>query len=72
MADLLIRGMEMPLDGRKHSALIQIQEDGTCRAIVDYSQSYSERSVKVFPCEVIPSDSGRPMTAPTTEGGGAE
>ena len=54
MADLLIKGMDMPKDGRKHTALIQFQEDGTCRAIVEYSESYSERSIKVFPCEVIP------------------
>lgn len=56
MADLLIKGMDMPKDGRKHTALIQFQEDGTCRAIVEYSLSYDERNVKVFPCEVIPAN----------------
>lgn len=62
MADLLIKGMDMPKNGRKHTALIQFQEDGTCRAIVEYSESYSERSIKAFPCEVIP-EGIRPIDA---------
>ncbi len=56
MADLVIRGMEMPKDGRKHTALLQFLEDGKCRAIVEYSKSYDDRSVKVF--EVIPLPEG--------------
>lgn len=56
MADILIRGMEMPKDGRKHTALLQFLEDGKCRGIVEYSKSYDDRSVKVF--EVVPLPEG--------------
>lgn len=56
MPDILIRGMEMPKDGRKHTALLQFLEDGTCRGVVEYSQSYDSRSVKVF--EVVPLPEG--------------
>lgn len=56
MADILIRGMEMPKDGRKHTAVLQFLEDGKCLAIVEYSKSYDDRSVKVF--EAVPLQEG--------------
>ena len=59
MADILIRGMEMPKDGRKHTALLQFLEDGECRGIVEYSKSYDDRSVKVFEVVPLPEGHGR-------------
>ena len=59
MADILIRGMEMPKDGRKHTALLQFLEDGKCRGIVEYSKSYDDRSVKVFEVVPLPEGHGR-------------
>ena len=56
MADILIRGLDIPKDGRKHTALLQFLEDGKCRGIVEYSKSYDDRSVKVF--EVVPLPEG--------------
>lgn len=63
MADILIRGMEMPKDGRKHTALLQFLEDGKCRGIVEYSKSYDDRSVKVFEVAPLPEGHGRLVDA---------
>ena len=62
MADILIR-MEMPKDGRKHTALLQFLEDGKCRGIVEYSKSYDDRSVKVFEVATLPEGHGRLIDA---------
>lgn len=59
MADILIRGVEMPKDGRKHTVLLQFLEDGKCRGIVEYSKSYDDRSVKVFEVVPLPEGHGR-------------
>lgn len=59
MPDILIRGMDIPKDGRKHTALLQFLEDGTCRCVVEYSQSYDARSVKVFEVVPLPEGHGR-------------
>lgn len=59
MADILIRGMDIPKDGRKHTALLQFLEDGKCRGIVEYSKSYDDRSVKVFEVVPLPERHGR-------------
>ena len=63
MADLVIRGMAMPKDGRKHTALLQFMEDGKCRGIVEYSKSYDDRSVKVFEVAPLPAGLGRLVDA---------
>lgn len=63
MADILIRGMEMPNDGRKHNALLQFLGDGKCQAIVEYSKSYDDRSVKVFEAVSLPEGHGRLIDA---------
>ena len=63
MADVLIRGMDMPKDGRRHTALLQFLEGGKCRAIVEYSKSYDDRSVKVFEAVPIPEGHGRLIDA---------
>lgn len=63
MADLVIRGMEMPKDGRKHTAVLQFLEDGKCRAIVEYSKSYDDRSIKVFEAVPLPYGHGRLIDA---------
>ena len=54
-----INGMEMPKDGRKHTAVIQFLEDRKCRAIVEYSKSYDDRSIKVFEAVPLPEWHGR-------------
>ena len=59
MADIVIRGMDIPKDGRKHTALLQFLEDGKCRGIVEYSKSYDDRSVKVFEVVPLPEGHGR-------------
>lgn len=63
MPDILIRGMDIPKDGRKHTALLQFLEDGTCRCVVEYSQSYDARSVKVFEVVQLPAGHGRAIDA---------
>lgn len=63
MADILIRGVEMPKDGRKHTVLLQFLEDGKCRGIVEYSKSYDDRSVKVFEVVPLPEGHGRLIDA---------
>lgn len=63
MADILIRGMDIPKDGRKHTVLLQFLEDGKCRGIVEYSKSYDDRSVKVFEVVSLPEWHGRLIDA---------
>ena len=63
MADIVIRGMDIPKDGRKHTALLQFLEDGKCRGIVEYSKSYDDRSVKVFEVVPLPEGHGRLIDA---------
>lgn len=63
MADILIRGMDIPKDGRKHTALLQFLEDGKCQGIVEYSKSYDDRSVKVFEVVPLPEGHGRLIDA---------
>lgn len=60
---IVIMGMEMPKDGRKHTAVLQFLEDGKCRAIVEYSKSYDDRSVKVFEAVPLPERHGRLIDA---------
>ena len=60
---IIIRGMAMPKDGRKHTAVLQFLEDGKCRAIVEYSKSYDDRSVKVFEAVPLPERHGRLIDA---------
>lgn len=63
VADILICGMDIPKDGRKHTALLQFLEDGKCRGIVEYSKSYDDRSVKVFEVVPLPEGHGRLVDA---------
>ena len=51
---ILIKGMEMPKDGREHKALMQFLKNGACRVVVEYSTSYADRHIKVFPVETVP------------------
>ena len=61
MADILIRGADVPLNG-KHPACL-IFENGEAKIVVEYSVSYSERSVKVFPLIALPEGHGRLIDA---------
>lgn len=61
MADILIRGADVPLNG-KHPACL-IFEKGEAKIVVEYSVSYSERSVKVFPLIALPEGHGRLIDA---------
>ena len=49
-----IQNMEMPKDGRQHRSLFCFEPDGTAKAIVEYSESYSERHVKTFQMIEVP------------------
>lgn len=51
---VLIKGMEMPQDGRRHKALVIFEPDGTCKIVCEYSESYSERHIKTFEAIELP------------------
>ena len=51
---VLIKGMEMPQDGRRHKALVIFEPDGTCKIVIEYSESYSERHIKTFEAIELP------------------
>lgn len=51
---VLIKGMKMPQDGRRHKALVIFEPDGTCKIVCEYSESYSERHIKTFEAIELP------------------